>query len=110
MRRLDSNQLIQSEVSALTTDKFVSRGTAGAALVLPTKNAAPSPPGNLETLLCLRMTKASEGPENKTPPEQSAREGFENVEHFRTGSTHSASARKRAHIDAAASPRLTRVR
>jgi hypothetical protein len=45
MRRLDSNQLIQSEVSALTTDKFVSRGTAGAALVLPTKNAAPSPPG-----------------------------------------------------------------
>lgn len=36
----------RSEVSALfTTDKLASRGTAGAALVLETKNSSPSPPG-----------------------------------------------------------------
>lgn len=92
----------ERSIRALHHRQIVSRGTAGAALVLETKNSAPSPPGILKTLLHVSTTKASERPETKTPPEHRLGRGSK-IRTFRTGSTHSASARKRAHV-AAASP------
>jgi hypothetical protein len=88
------------EVSALfTTDKQVSRGTAGAALVLQTKNSAPSPPGISKLSFVSAWQRLRRGWKQKTPPEHRLGRGSK-LEHFGTGSAHSASARKRARTDA----------
>jgi hypothetical protein len=70
MRWLDSNQLFQSEVSALfTTDKLVSRGTFDAAGSILSRRNPRLHHLEFKTLLRFRMTKASERLETKTPPE-----------------------------------------
>jgi hypothetical protein len=100
-----------SEVSGLfTTDKVVSRGTVDVGLgSLANEVSRVFTTWNLKTLLRFRMTTAPQRLETKTPPEHRLGRGSK-IERFGTGSAHSASARKRARANVAASPWLARGR